>query len=125
MELHLLTSIKYCGLFILAFGIIFSFIAARSLKGNFKSSLKPQAGGDLVVSGLYGIVRHPAYSGILLMALGISLWMDDATRMLLTFGLFVFLNAKASVEESWLAKNYPEYVEYKRRVPKRFFPRIF
>jgi len=58
-------------LIFLSIGGILAFYAALSLKENMKPSPKPQGGGCLVTSGLYGIVRHPAYAGIFVAALGL------------------------------------------------------
>jgi protein-S-isoprenylcysteine O-methyltransferase Ste14 len=123
--LYLPLSIRYLGLFFIILGSSLTVYAILSLKENLKPSPKPRAGGCLVATGLYSIVRHPAYSCILLTALGISLWVNDIVRLLLTVGLFVFFNAKSSAEEIWLEKTYPEYGAYKRRVTKKFIPWVF
>lgn len=123
--LYLPLSIRYLGLLFLILGISFTVHAALNLKENLKPSPKPRVGGCLVITGFYSIVRHPAYSCILLTALGISLWMNDATRLLLTLGLLVFFDVKSRAEERWLEKIYPEYGAYKRRVTKKFIPWAF
>jgi len=125
IKLFSLPSIRYLGLFLLIIGGALALYAALSLKENLKPSPKPRVGGYLVTSGLYSIVRHPAYSGILLAALGVSLWMNDLARVLLTLGLFVFFDAKSRVEESWLEKTYPDYAEYKKRIKRKFIPWIY
>jgi len=125
IELFSLSGIRYLGLFFFIIGGVLALYAALSLKENLKPSPKPRAGGYLVISGLYSIVRHPAYSGILLAALGISLWMNDLIRVLLTLGLFIFFDAKSRAEESWLEKTYPDYAEYKKRIKRKFIPWIY
>ena len=125
IKLFLLSSIRYLGLFLLIIGGVLALYAVLSLKDNLKPSPKPRIGGHLVTFGLYSIVRHPAYSGILLAALGVSLWINDLIRLLLTLGLFVFFDAKSSVEERWLEKVYPGYGNYKKRVTKKFIPWIY
>ena len=125
IKLFLPLSIRYLGLLFLILGISLTVYAALSLGENLKPSPKPRVGGCLVTTGLYGIVRHPAYSCILLAVLGISLWMNDAIRLLFTLGLFTFFSAKSSEEERWLEKAYPEYGAYKRRVTKKFIPWVF
>lgn len=124
-NLHLLAFVRYAGLFSLIAGALVASFAALALNAGFSASLKPEADGKLVQTGLYGIVRHPAYSGITLASLGFSLWMSDAARILLTAGLAVLFNAKTGVEEEYLAKIHPEYVDYINRVKKRFVPGIY
>ena len=125
VNMNLSNVIRYLGILFILIGIGLASYAALSLKSNLKPSPKPRVGGSLITTGLYSIVRHPAYSCILLTVLGFSLWMNDAIRLLLTVGFFVFLNAKSSVEERWLEKAYPEYGNYKKRVTKKFIPWIY
>ena len=78
----------------------------------------PKDGATLVQTGPYGIVRHPIYSGGLVLALGWAL----CVRGWLTLGyavlLFVFLDRKSRREEAWLAERFPAYPDYQRRVRK-------
>lgn len=55
-----------------------------------------QAGGYLVQQGLYRVVRHPIYCGVLLWALGSSLAHLNLWTLLLCGLLFVWLDRKAS-----------------------------
>lgn len=87
--------------------------------------MKPRAGGPLVREGLYGVVRHPAYSGIVLAAFGWSLWKADLARMALTAMLLVFFDAKSRAEEACIEQALPEYGRYKGQVTKRFLPWIY
>ncbi len=125
IRINLPSVIRYLGISFMVIGIGLASYAVISLESNLKPSPRPRAGGSLITTGLYSIVRHPAYSGILLAALGASLWMDDLIRIFLTVGLFVFFNVKSSIEESWLEKTYPDYVEYKKRITRKFIPWIY
>jgi len=125
IKVHLPTSIRYLGSTILGIGGVFALAATLTLKRNLKPSLKPRAVGYLVTTGLYRIVRHPAYSCILIAALGWGFWLQDIIRIVLTLALFVFFDAKSRVEEEWLEKTYPEYTDYKKRVPKKFIPWLY
>ena len=78
--------------------------------------------GRLVATGLYSVVRHPQYLGIIVMTLGLSiidvqLWSYDGvlyTWLVEVLG-YVLL---ASFEERHLLKEYEaEYQEYRRKVP--------
>jgi protein-S-isoprenylcysteine O-methyltransferase Ste14 len=78
----------------------------------------PKEGAGLVQSGPFALVRHPMYSGGLVLALGCAL----CTGSWLTLGyvavLFVFLDLKSRREERWLTERFPEYAHYRRRVRK-------
>ena len=118
-------AVKYFGLSCLIAGGLLVTCAIWSLKNNLKSSPEPKPGGYLITTGLYCLVRHPAYSGIVIAALGFSLWMDDLIRIFLTLMLFIFFDVKSRVEEIWLEKVYPEYASYKRQATKRFIPGVY
>jgi protein-S-isoprenylcysteine O-methyltransferase Ste14 len=78
----------------------------------------PKEGAALIQTGPFALVRHPIYSGSLVLALGWAL----CTRSWLTLGygavLFTILDSKARREERWLTERFPEYTDYRRRVRK-------
>lgn len=84
----------------------------------------PKEDGQLVQVGIYGLVRHPLYSGLIFAALSWVIFQASLSHLLATLVLFAFFNAKASREETWLSKKYPEYLDYQERV-KRFIPGIY
>jgi len=79
---------------------------------------RPRTRGALVQSGPYAWVRHPIYTGLLLLALGIALWRGSWISLGTAGLLFVLLDRKSRREEVWLRERYPEYAEYQARVPK-------
>jgi protein-S-isoprenylcysteine O-methyltransferase Ste14 len=78
----------------------------------------PKDGAELVQTGPFALVRHPMYSGGLVLGFGWAL----CVRSWLTLGyavvLFVFLDAKSRWEERWLTERFPGYATYRRRVRK-------
>jgi protein-S-isoprenylcysteine O-methyltransferase Ste14 len=78
----------------------------------------PKEGAWLVETWPFALVRHPMYSGGVVLALGWAL----CVRSWLTVGyvvvLFLFLDRKSTREERWLAEKYPTYGDYQRRVRK-------
>ncbi|WP_205370645.1 isoprenylcysteine carboxylmethyltransferase family protein [Thermoleptolyngbya sp. PKUAC-SCTB121] len=84
----------------------------------------PREDGQLVQTGVYRIVRHPIYSGVIFAVLAIALYRLSGTHLLAALVFFIFFNAKAAKEEAWLQEKYPDYVEYKTRV-KRLIPWLY
>ncbi len=79
---------------------------------------RPTDRGHLVEHGVYAMVRHPIYSGLIMGAVGWGL----ATASPLAVGgglvLGVFFDLKSRREEAWLAERYQAYPDYRRRTRK-------
>ncbi len=100
--------------------LLVSFVA---LGNSLTASPLPKQRGKLVTTGLYSYVRHPIYSGLLLLSLGVVLdagWWPQAVVALM---LFLLLRIKAQFEETLLRKAYPRYAAYAAKTPM-FFPRL-
>jgi protein-S-isoprenylcysteine O-methyltransferase Ste14 len=84
----------------------------------------PRENGNLVQSGVYGIVRHPLYSGLILAAFSWTVLQFSLSHLVATAILFIFFDAKAHREETWLTQRYPEYFDYQQRV-KKLIPGVY
>jgi protein-S-isoprenylcysteine O-methyltransferase Ste14 len=108
----------YAGVLLGLLGVGIAGLGVRDLGTNLTSFPRPRERGTLVQEGLYGLVRHPIYCGVLLAALGWSLARASTVALLLTLALGLFFDRKAAVEERWLAARFPEYTAYRKRVKK-------
>jgi protein-S-isoprenylcysteine O-methyltransferase Ste14 len=69
--------------------------------------------------GVYGIVRHPMYLGVLLILLGLIFWTFSLTSMSIWLGFFFFYDRMASYEEEDLLRLFGKaYSEYQKKVGK-------
>jgi protein-S-isoprenylcysteine O-methyltransferase Ste14 len=116
--------LRLLGLAILAIGGIFGTGGASALGRNLTPFPKPIEGGTLVTSGVYGLVRHPIYTGLILGTLGWGIFRSNLLGAGLAVVLFVFFDLKSRREERWLAEAYPGYGEYQKRV-KKLVPWIY
>ena len=78
----------------------------------------PKDGADLIQTGPYALVRHPMYSGGIVLALGWALHVQGWLTLAYVAALFVFLDLKSRREERWLSEKFPAYGAYQRRVRK-------
>ena len=112
-------------LFLVA-GLAIRWTAILTLGRFFTTSVAIHQDHRLVRTGLFRLVRHPSYSGLLLLFLGMALsfgnWLSFAVI------LVPFLTAllyRIQVEESALVEALgQDYVEY-RKSTKRLLPGIF
>ena len=84
----------------------------------------PIDNGELVQTGIYSLVRHPLYSGLILAALGWTIFQMSISHLIATAILLIFFDIKANREETWLTEKYPDYSEYRQRV-KKIIPGIY
>ena len=81
----------------------------------------PNGRGVLRTGGLYRYVRHPIYTGVLAVVVGITLGSRQWTALALGLATLVFFAVKARWEEARLAEMFPGYADYAAKTP-RFVP---
>nr|WP_263970346.1 isoprenylcysteine carboxylmethyltransferase family protein [Pseudanabaena sp. PCC 6802] len=110
---------------------LFSLIATLLLFGgaialgtNLTPLPHPKDDGELVTNGVYGIVRHPIYSGVFFLAIAYSCWQWSLSHAIGAILLLLFLDFKARKEEFWLKNKFSDYDAYRSRV-KKLIPWIY
>lgn len=78
----------------------------------------PREDGELVTTGVYGIVRHALYGGIILGASGWVVFTLSWPHFLGLLPIILLLDHKANLEEQWLEQKYPDYGIYRSQVKK-------
>nr|WP_302480391.1 isoprenylcysteine carboxylmethyltransferase family protein [Polynucleobacter antarcticus] len=112
------------GILIASAGLIFTVVAAYHLGKNLTPLPCPKENAQLVQSGLYRLVRHPIYFGVLLVALGFLLIYPHIWILLEVFALVLFFDVKTRREEKWLIIRFPQYQDYQLKV-KKLIPGIY
>ena len=92
-----------------------------ALGRNLTPYPRPVGGAELIKRGVYGQIRHPIYTSVMLLSLGWSLLWQSTPALVATSAIMAFFHAKARREERWLQDKFPEYNTYTKRVP-RFVP---
>ncbi|MDO9596866.1 MAG: isoprenylcysteine carboxylmethyltransferase family protein [Azoarcus sp.] len=103
---------------LLALGAGASIVAVLHLGPNLTPLPHPKDEATLVESGLYGVVRHPIYCALILMAFGWALFVQGWLTLAYAALLFVFFDIKSRREEAWLMARFPDYAAYRQRVRK-------
>ncbi len=82
------------------------------------------AGGELVSDGIYSRVRHPQYSGLFLVSIGLMIQWPTLVTVLLWPIMFAVYYRLAMKEERKMIELFGErYLAYRKSVPA-FFPRL-
>ena len=99
-------------------GAVIAVLGVVGLRENLTAVPRPIEGGRLIDTGVYGMVRHPIYTGIITAALGWGLATASPAALVAAVLLGAFFDLKARREEAWLIAAYPGYAAYRARVPK-------
>jgi protein-S-isoprenylcysteine O-methyltransferase Ste14 len=84
----------------------------------------PRETGTLIQTGVYALVRHCLYSGLIFGTFAYGVWALSLPHLLACGLLLVVLDLKSRQEERWLAERFPEYTDYQQRV-KKFIPGLY
>lgn len=111
---------RYLGMVLAAWGIIvvrqaFKHYSMRSFMGVDRQESETE---PLQTEGILRYVRHPLYSGTILISIGFWLYLPGWTNLMTVLSWWVYLPIGIYLEEQKLINYYGEvYLDYKKRVP--------
>lgn len=89
------------------------------------ATIRVEAGQPLVSTGLYGLVRHPMYTGAAVMMVGTPLALDSLWGLLGVAASAPVIVARIRDEEQMLTEELAGYHEYRTRVRYRLVPHLW
>ena len=107
-------------------GSILFIWARRTLGRHYSGHVSVKKEQELVQSGPYRIIRHPAYAGYLFMALGLALGFSSLSGLVST--LLILLPAtvyRIRVEDKMLAEHFGTQFEEYARKKERLLPGVW
>jgi protein-S-isoprenylcysteine O-methyltransferase len=120
------SSLKIAGVLLLALGLSIRWASVLSLGRAFSANVAVREGQALRRTGLYRMVRHPSYLGLLLIFLAIGLharnWAALAIAVLPTIAALLY---RIHIEEAALRDGFgEEYLAYSRTT-RRLIPGLY
>jgi protein-S-isoprenylcysteine O-methyltransferase Ste14 len=117
--------VRWIGVALFAAGGVLRMWPVFVLGRRFSGLVAIQPGHTLVTDGIYGVIRHPSYLGLLINALGWALTFRSGVGVLLTALLLPPLLARINAEERLLRSQFgAEYDAYCSRTA-RLIPGIY
>lgn len=104
-------------------GVILAVLGALRLGSALTASPIPRERAELVTGGVYGYVRNPMYTGLMVGGLGLALLGASVWHVIAWVALVLLLAGKARWEERMLVAAHPDYAGYAARVG-RFLPGV-
>jgi protein-S-isoprenylcysteine O-methyltransferase Ste14 len=82
--------------------------------------------GDLLTGGPYAVVRHPLYTGFMVLTFGLAIAVPFLETLMLGAITLVILGIYIPKEEQALLEQYgKKYREYTKRVPWKLIPKVY
>jgi protein-S-isoprenylcysteine O-methyltransferase Ste14 len=118
-------TIRWLGAVLYALGCALRLWPVVVLGNRFSGLVAIQEGHTLQTTGMYGVIRHPSYLGLLVTLLGWALVFRSIAGILLSAALVPVLVARMNAEEALLQSQFgSEYDAYRSRT-SRLIPRIY
>ncbi len=96
--------------------------ASWQLRHQISALPVPLPGVPLIASGAYRIVRHPIYGGLVIGSAGLAAMDANPLALAGSLALLLLFLGKTRLEERYLTARYPQYPDYRQRVPHRLLP---
>ncbi len=106
------------GIFSLVSGSLLLISGILRMGANVTALPYPKPESTLIETGPYRVVRHPMYSGVILISFGWALCIHSWLAIGIALVIFGFLDLKSRREEAWLKEKFPGYGSYQQRVRK-------
>jgi protein-S-isoprenylcysteine O-methyltransferase Ste14 len=117
-------AISVLGNVLVALGISLTMLVI--IQNNYAAAtIRVEDGQQLTTTGLYGLVRHPMYVGILIMMAGTSLALDSWWGLAILLPATIAFILRILDEEKMLTHELPGYPEYTHKVHYRIVPYIW
>jgi protein-S-isoprenylcysteine O-methyltransferase Ste14 len=115
-------AIRWLGVLLFAAGGALRLWPVFVLGNRFSGLVAIQPGHTLVTSGIYGVIRHPSYLGLLINSLGWSLAFRSGVGVLLTVLLVPPLLVRIDAEENLLYSQFGDVYNAYRSHTWRLIP---
>ena len=118
-------TIRWLGVALFAAGGALRIWPVFVLGNRFSGLVAIQPGHTLIINGVYGIIRHPSYLGLLVNSLGWSLAFRSGVGVILTVLLVPPLVARINAEEKLLHSQFGDQYNAYRSHTWRLIPGIY
>jgi protein-S-isoprenylcysteine O-methyltransferase Ste14 len=109
-------AVRYLGLVLFTVGCVLRVGAVFVLGRRFSGLVAIQEGHELETGGLYRVIRHPSYLGLLVSLFGWALVFRSAIAVIASLLMIPPLVARMNSEEALLESEFgPRYSDYRRR----------
>jgi protein-S-isoprenylcysteine O-methyltransferase Ste14 len=117
-------AVSLAGDALVALGFLIDFFVFRE-NSYGASTIQVVEGQQVISTGLYALVRHPMYMGVLVMIIGVPLALGSWWGLGIIALSVPVLITRILDEEKFLRKDLPWYIEYEQKVHYRLVPYLW
>jgi len=104
-------------------GIIIIVLSFYQLGSNLSPFPSPVKNANLITTGIFKYLRHPIYTGILLILFSVAIYNTSEYKLIISILLLILFQFKSKYEESRLIANFENYKNYMKDTGK-FIPKL-
>jgi protein-S-isoprenylcysteine O-methyltransferase Ste14 len=119
-----ITAVKIASVILIIFGVVIVLAALFTFNQRVTPNPVPLETARLRTNGIYGYIRHPMYSSVILFLIGFTLFERAYYSFFLNIVVVIFLLFKIKFEEIELGKHFPEYKSFQAKT-KKLIPFIY
>ncbi len=124
-KVNMLSSQDIAGMAIITFGFIILFVSVFTLRMNYASTLVIRANHQLITRGIYRLVRHPIYFGVILITIGVPVHASSLYGLLIMLVLIpIFIN-RIRLEEKLLIEAFGDDYRAYMASTRKLIPFIY
>lgn len=109
--------IKYIGLFLLGFALVWTVIAQGHMKNSWRIGIDTETKTELITNGLFRYSRNPIFFGMIISLVGLFFATPNAFTALFLILSYILIQIQIRLEEDFLSIQHAEkYIEYRQKV---------
>lgn len=110
-------SIKYIGLGLLGFSLIWTIVSQGHMKNSWRIGIDTETKTELITTGLFGHSRNPIFFGMITSLVGLFLTTPNALTVIFLILGYVLIQIQIRLEEDFLTTQHgQDYLTYKQKV---------
>lgn len=110
-------SIKYIGLGLLGFSLIWTIVSQGHMKNSWRIGIDTETKTELITTGLFGHSRNPIFFGMIISLVGLFLTTPNALTVIFLILGYVLIQIQIRLEEDFLTTQHgQDYLTYKQKV---------
>ena len=121
-SLFVLSTVSIVGLALIVVGLTLTSVAAGTLRRFYSPTLVVRRDHQLIMCRVYRFVRHPLYSGMAMVSLGVPVYTSSLYGLLILLALIPLILNRIRIEENMLTDEFGDAYRAYKQATKKLIP---